>query len=113
MFVMTALGIQDFSGDATHKQEERDNAAFLGLACLMCRKYRCLPVNQKIKQSMAPWLTEPISLTFIDCLPPGMVDNLSWAPPLRPAGTAAYDRTLGEDFGGLTPGNLAHSVFLG
>lgn len=32
MFVMTALGIQDFSGDATHKQEERDNAAFLGLA---------------------------------------------------------------------------------
>lgn len=43
----------------------------------------------------------------------GMVDNLSWAPPLRPAGTAAYDRTLGEDFGGLAPGNLAHSVFLG
>lgn len=31
-FVMIALGIQDFSSDATHKQEERDNAAFLGLA---------------------------------------------------------------------------------
>lgn len=43
----------------------------------------------------------------------GMVDNLSWAPPLQPADTAAYDRTLGEDFGGLTPGNLAHSVVLG
>ena len=37
----------------------------------MCRMYRCLSVNQKIKQSMAPWLTEPISLTFIDCIPPG------------------------------------------
>lgn len=35
---------------------------------LMCRKYHCLPVNQKIKQSMESWLIEPISLTFIDCL---------------------------------------------
>ena len=34
----------------------------------MCRKYHCLPVNQKIKQSMESWLIEPISLTFIDCL---------------------------------------------